>query len=132
MVEFRRLGMHGLMNTHRVIEHDGAQLVIAGVTDYSAHFFDPDQRSDPKRALAGSPDGVPKILLAHQPRSAAAAAEAGFDLQLSGHTHGGQFWPWNHLVRLQPAEAVRRPSGNHAPAPGSRLLEFAPFAAIPR
>jgi hypothetical protein len=101
MVEFRRLGMHGLMNTHRVIEHDGAQLVIAGVTDYSAHFFDPDQRSDPKRALAGSPDGVPKILLAHQPRSAAAAAEAGFDLQLSGHTHGGQFWPWNHLVRLQ-------------------------------
>ena len=36
-----------------------------------------------------------------QPRSAEAAAEAGFQLQLSGHTHGGQFWPWNHFVRLQ-------------------------------
>jgi predicted MPP superfamily phosphohydrolase len=44
---------------------------------------------------------VPRILLAHQPRSAAAAAEAGFDLQLSGHTHGGQFVPWNFLVPLQ-------------------------------
>src|SRR5207247_1715223 len=37
----------------------------------------------------------------HQPRSAAAAADAGFDLQLSGHTHGGQFFPWNFFVPLQ-------------------------------
>jgi predicted MPP superfamily phosphohydrolase len=41
------------------------------------------------------------VLLAHQPRSATAAAEAGFTLQLSGHTHGGQFLPWNFFVRLQ-------------------------------
>ena len=41
------------------------------------------------------------MLLAHQPRSAIAAAEAGFHLQLSGHTHGGQFLPWNWFVRLQ-------------------------------
>ena len=41
------------------------------------------------------------LLLAHQPRSAEAAEAAGFDLQLSGHTHGGQFLPWNFLVRLQ-------------------------------
>jgi uncharacterized protein len=101
MAEFQRLGLHGLMNEHVVIEHDGARLVLAGVTDYSAHAFDPAQRSDPHAALAGSPAGLPRILLAHQPRSSTAAAAAGFDLQLSGHTHGGQFWPWNLFVSLQ-------------------------------
>ena len=101
MKEFKRLGLRGLMNEHVVIDHDGAQLVLAGVTDYSAHAFDPAQRSDPRVALRGSPEGLPRILLAHQPRSAHAAEAAGFDLQLSGHTHGGQFWPWNLLVSLQ-------------------------------
>jgi predicted MPP superfamily phosphohydrolase len=42
-----------------------------------------------------------KILLAHQPRTATAAADAGFDLQTSGHTHGGQFFPWNFFVPIQ-------------------------------
>ena len=99
--EFRRLGLRVLMNEHVLIEHDGASLVLAGVTDYSAHAFDPAQRSDPHAALRGSPEGIPRILLAHQPRSAHAAEAAGFDLQLSGHTHGGQFWPWNLFVVLQ-------------------------------
>ena len=100
--EFERLGMRVLMNEHAMLEHDGAPLVIAGVTDFSAGKFDTAHTSDPTRALAGSPSGVtPTILLAHQPRSAPAAAEAGFDLQLSGHTHGGQFWPWSLFVPLQ-------------------------------
>jgi hypothetical protein len=100
--EFRRLGMRVLMNEHVVLSHREHHIVVAGVTDYSAHHFDPRQRSDPSVALQGAPaDAVVKILLAHQPRSAAAAAAAGFDLQLSGHTHGGQFWPWNHFVRFQ-------------------------------
>jgi len=100
--EFRRLGLEVLVNEHRVLSHDGVALVIAGVTDYSAHHFDPAQRSDPAAALAGAPlEAAAKILLAHQPRSAPAAAQAGYDLQLSGHTHGGQFWPWNLFVRFQ-------------------------------
>jgi uncharacterized protein len=100
--EFRRLGLRVLLNEHVVVRHGGAPLVVAGVTDYSAHHFDPEQRSDPVAALWGAPtDAGAKILLAHQPRSAAAAATAGFDLQLSGHTHGGQFWPWNLFVRFQ-------------------------------
>jgi predicted MPP superfamily phosphohydrolase len=101
VAEFRRLGMQVLMNEHVVIDHAGARLLLAGVTDYSAQTFDPGQRSDPVRALAGAPAGILRILLAHQPRSSVAAAAAGFDLQLSGHTHGGQFWPWTLLVRLQ-------------------------------
>jgi predicted MPP superfamily phosphohydrolase len=60
----------------------------------------PGHRSDPKKALAGAPAADVKILLAHQPKSAFAAAKAGFDLQLSGHTHGGQFFPWNLVVPL--------------------------------
>ena len=100
--EFRRLGLHVLLNEHVVVEHEGARAVIAGVTDYSAAHFDPAHRSDPAAALAGAPgDVLIKVLLAHQPRSAEAAAEAGFTLQLSGHTHGGQFFPWNFFVRLQ-------------------------------
>ncbi|CAG4913341.1 hypothetical protein LMG31841_05668 [Paraburkholderia saeva] len=100
--EFRRLGLTVLMNEHVVVEHKGAQAIIAGVTDYSAGNFDPAHRSDPVAALLGAPgDVLIRVLLAHQPRSAEAAADAGFTLQLSGHTHGGQFFPWNFFVRLQ-------------------------------
>jgi predicted MPP superfamily phosphohydrolase len=99
--EMRRLGLHVLKNEHVVLNHDGASVVLAGVTDLSAHHFDPAQRSDPAAALYGAPShAAAKILLAHQPSSAAAAVRAGFDLQISGHTHGGQFWPWNLFVRF--------------------------------
>lgn len=104
VAEVSRLGLRVLQNEHVVIEHNGSAIVVAGITDYSAHQFDPDQRSDPAAAVAGAPEtALVRILLAHQPRSAfaAAAAEAGYVLQISGHTHGGQFWPWNHFVRLQ-------------------------------
>ncbi|AMO99907.1 calcineurin-like phosphoesterase family protein [Collimonas arenae] len=102
VAEVRRLGLTVLMNEHVVVNHQGASLLVAGVTDYSAHHFDEAERSDPHAALAGGPSEVAvKLLLAHQPRSAAAAADAGFDLQLSGHTHGGQFFPWNLFVPLQ-------------------------------
>jgi predicted MPP superfamily phosphohydrolase len=102
IAEVRRLGLTVLMNQHVLLIHQGAPLVVAGVNDYTAHLFDPSHRSDPHAAMAGAPGGVAvKILLAHQPRSATAAADAGFDLQLSGHTHGGQFFPWNFFVPMQ-------------------------------
>lgn len=97
--EITRLGLRVLKNEHVVLHHEGASLVLAGVTDLSAHHFNGAEHSDPAAALRGSPaDAGAKILLAHQPKSATAAAHAGFDLQLSGHTHGGQFWPWNLFV----------------------------------
>ncbi|MCP5281348.1 MAG: metallophosphoesterase [Rhodoferax sp.] len=113
--ELRRLGIQVLMNEHRVLHHeaghgagcatvdrDTEMVVVAGVADFSAHHFDESHRSDPAAAMAGAPAGARmRLLLAHQPRSAPAAASAGFDLQLSGHTHGGQFWPWMHFVKFQ-------------------------------
>ena len=117
--ELRRLGLTVLLNEHVVLYHgtpralgvtadaqDDSQimapLVLAGVTDFGAHHFDETQRSDPRAALEGAPATAPvRLLLAHQPRSAPAAEQAGFDVQLSGHTHGGQFWPWNLFVRFQ-------------------------------
>ena len=100
IAELRRLGMSVLLNEHVVLEHFGESVVVAGVTDLSAHHFDPAHRSDPVAAIAGAPVQSVKLLLAHQPRSALAAAQAGFHLQLSGHTHGGQFFPWNLVVKL--------------------------------
>ncbi|MES3002215.1 MAG: metallophosphoesterase [Pseudomonadota bacterium] len=102
IAELERLGIRNLHNEHVVIERDGAQLVLGGVTDFGGVHFHESHRSDPHAAIAGAPeDAAFRVLLAHQPRSAAAAAQAGFDLQLSGHTHGGQFLPWNFLVKLQ-------------------------------
>lgn len=109
MEALRALGVRVLMNEHVVVRHgqtaqdpEQALVVIAGVADYGAHHFDESHRSDPQVALAHAPREAPfKLLLAHQPRSAVAAEQAGFDLQLSGHTHGGQFWPWGYFVRFQ-------------------------------
>jgi predicted MPP superfamily phosphohydrolase len=102
IAELRRLGIRVLLNEHTVLQHGASPLLVAGVADYTAHLFDPSHRSDPEAALAGAPaDALVRVLLAHQPRSADAAERAGFQLQLSGHTHGGQFFPWNFFVPLQ-------------------------------
>jgi predicted MPP superfamily phosphohydrolase len=105
----RGLGVQVLMNEHVVVHHltdsqdsESAIVVVAGVADFTAHHFDETHRSDPHKAMANAPESALfRLLLAHQPRSAHAALNAGFDLQLSGHTHGGQFWPWMHFVKFQ-------------------------------
>ncbi|MDP1742633.1 metallophosphoesterase [Polaromonas sp.] len=104
--ELQRLGIRVLMNEHVLLQHGEVEaheaVLLAGVADYSAAHFDASHRSDPHAAVAGAPAAVGvRLLLAHQPRSATEAARAGFHLQLSGHTHGGQFWPWNLFVRFQ-------------------------------
>jgi hypothetical protein len=87
-----------LTNQNYLIEKDGERLAILGVPDVSAHHFVPEHKSSPESAAAGVPTDVIKILLAHQPISYKAAHSAGVHLQLSGHTHSGQFFPWNLMI----------------------------------
>jgi predicted MPP superfamily phosphohydrolase len=95
-----QLGVTVLHNEHRVLPREGARVVLGGVTDFDGGAFGAEHASRPDVAFEGAPEGV-RVLLAHQPRSVADAAKAGVALQLSGHTHGGQIFPFNFFVLLQ-------------------------------
>jgi len=99
--EVDSLGFTVLLNEHRIIRHGAGNILLAGVTDYNGGYFIKSHESSPQAALEGAPPDTIKILLAHQPRNIFAASSSGYDLQISGHTHGGQYFPWNHFVRLQ-------------------------------
>ncbi|WP_237419298.1 MULTISPECIES: metallophosphoesterase [Kitasatospora] len=95
------LGWDALHNRHLRVERGGDTLVLAGVDDVTAESSGlAGHRADLAAALAGADPELPVLLVAHQPKYVARAAEAGVDLQLSGHTHGGQIWPFRYLVRL--------------------------------
>jgi predicted MPP superfamily phosphohydrolase len=96
-------GLDFLKNEHRVISRGEAKLVMAGVTDPVGRYT---HKQDPDRALAGAPADAFKVLLSHRPQTASAADRLGVGLQLSGHTHGGQFFPFNLVIkRFQPIVA---------------------------
>ena len=100
ILEMKRLGFTVLLNEHKIIDIEGSKLLMAGVTDYRAHQYIPAHLSSPKKAMQGAVAADVKILLAHQPKSIFEATEAGFDLQISGHTHGGQYYPWNFIAKM--------------------------------
>jgi uncharacterized protein len=98
------LGVHTLRNEHTTITRGTGALDLAGVTDVRGESS--GDAPDFDRALDGRTSGAPVVLMAHQPIQVSDAAERGVDLQLSGHTHGGQMYPFHHIVRLaQPALA---------------------------
>ncbi|MFJ6014890.1 metallophosphoesterase [Streptomyces sp. NPDC092952] len=101
------LGWEPLRNRHVLLERGGDTLVVAGVDDVTAESSGlAGHRAHLAGALDGADPALPVLLLAHQPKFIDRAAAAGIDLQLSGHTHGGQIWPFHHLVRIdQPAVA---------------------------
>jgi predicted MPP superfamily phosphohydrolase len=101
------LGWEPLRNRHLLLERGGDTLVVAGVDDVTAESSGlAGHRAHLAGALDGADPDLPVLLLAHQPKFVDRAAADGIDLQLSGHTHGGQIWPFHHLVRIdQPALA---------------------------
>lgn len=104
LLELERLGVAPLRNENTAITRGAAAFTLAGVNDLAGA-----QRSDPPdfdRALAGRDASAPTVLLAHQPVQVHDAAARGVDLQISGHTHGGQMWPFHYAVRaVQPSLA---------------------------
>ncbi len=97
------LGLDFLRNEHRVVTRNGASIVFAGVTDPVGRGI---HTQDPDAALSGAPESAVKVLLSHRPQTADAASRLGADLQLSGHTHGGQFFPFNLVIKkFQPIVA---------------------------
>lgn len=99
MQHFVSLGMIPLANSHTLLERNGAQITLAGVTDLTAPrtgFPPPDLQ----QALAGAPKEAPIILLDHQPKNARLSASQGVAVQLSGHTHGGMIRPLDQLIAM--------------------------------
>ncbi|GAA4397595.1 metallophosphoesterase [Tsukamurella soli] len=96
------IGWDALHNRHIVVERGGDRLVVAGVDDATAGSSRASGHgADLDAALAGADPSLPVLLLAHQPKQVTQAVAAAVDLQISGHTHGGQIWPFNLLVRLE-------------------------------
>ena len=79
----------------------GWAYALLGIDDYTAHQFGNGHGADLKKAAAGRDTSRTSVLMAHQPRAVTEAAEHGISLQISGHTHAGQIWPWGYAVKLQ-------------------------------
>ena len=98
LAEWSRMGFSTLQNQHAVLTINGASLVIAGVHDLRSSQRHATHVCSPQQALQGAP-AAPVILLAHHPDTAKLTDGLPVDLQLSGHTHAGQFFPGTWVVR---------------------------------
>lgn len=106
VTHFESLGIRVLQNAYAVITPRGARVLVGGVNDPTAGRFDSRYGPDPEAAAGRSESVDLRVLLAHNPRLAPLGAKAGFALQLSGHTHAGQFFPWTLAVKFVHAPHV--------------------------
>ncbi len=95
-----KLGIKVLRNERVRLGDQAASIDLAGIDDHTAHRFGNGHGADIERAIRGRDPDRELVLLAHQPRSIEDAVKGGASLMLSGHTHGGQLWPFNHVVSL--------------------------------
>lgn len=98
--EAAKLGMTPLVNENTLIDTGKGKILLAGVSDIRGERIHPAHVSSPEQAKANAPAHDVSILLAHQPRSIYEASKAKFDIQLSGHTHGGQYFPYTLYIHL--------------------------------
>ncbi len=101
MDHWREMGHTVLHNAHVVLDHDNANVTLGGVSDLQGGQFFEHHRPSAAKAFENAPTEGVRVLLAHQPKFAADAQGHGVDLMLSGHTHGGQMFPFMFLVKLQ-------------------------------
>jgi uncharacterized protein len=100
--ELQRLGVRVLSNERVSIGENDSSFDLGGIDDRTAHRYGGlTPAAAVSRALGGRDPKRELVLLAHQPLSLFDAAPFGVGLQISGHTHGGQIWPFGYLVRLQ-------------------------------
>ena len=97
-VALERMGVTVLRNRYVRIGEPNASFDLVGVDDWAAGRSGYEQRYDLVKAVEGRDPERPSVLLAHQPANWREAAKAGIGLQLSGHTHGGQFFPFNLVI----------------------------------
>ncbi len=96
----RELGMRVLRNKNVVLSQGADRFALVGVDDHRADMMSGSGGEDLDAALEGIDSALPRILLAHDPSTFKRACQMDVDLQLSGHTHGGQIWPFRWFVRL--------------------------------
>ena len=101
LAEIKRMGIIVLHNENVKITKEDKFFYLAGVTDKDGERYSKHHKPDYEKALGSIENDKIKILLAHQPVQVNEAAKYGVDLMLSGHTHGGQIWPFHFLVYLQ-------------------------------
>jgi len=100
LAEAQRLGIQPLVNENTLIDTGKGTILLAGVSDLRSDRLEPTHVSSPTDAMKGALPHDISILLAHQPNSVEEAAKVGYDIQLSGHTHGGQYFPYNYMIHL--------------------------------
>jgi hypothetical protein len=101
MNAFADMGFDVLMNSAKLIRRGESTLAVGGVPDWQGERFIPEHRIDISKTFEKAPhtSDTTWLLIAHQPRVVEDAIAAGVDIQLSGHTHGGQFFPWTWIVQ---------------------------------